>query len=177
MPAGLPLAIALLAASSGAAPPPSAALPERPTESPGQPSRAADRCGPAPATTEPGEIFVCAPRPQGYRINPDILEARRQLRSGPPKRPERMKDNSCASVGPAGCIGAGAGIDLFGAAITAATMAARAARGENVGKMFVTTPQPSEYQLYLEAKRIREAKEAEAAAAAAAKARGEASPE
>jgi len=73
-------------------------------------------------------------------------------------------------VGEAGCIGANPGINLIGAALTAAEIAARLARGQEIGSLFVTDPQPSEYQLYQEAKREREAKEAEAAAAAKAKA-------
>ena len=164
MPAGLTLAILLLAEVAAAAPPK-------------EPAKTGDRCGPAPATTEPGEIFVCAPRPQGYRIDPDVLEAERTKRKGQPKRPERLADTSCASVGPMGCAGMGAaGIDLLGAAMVLGTMATKAIRGENVGSMFVTDPQPTEYQLYLEAKRRREAREAEARAAAAAKAKTEAPP-
>ncbi|HUE79766.1 MAG TPA: hypothetical protein VMN38_09055 [Sphingomicrobium sp.] len=164
MPAGLSLALLMLAdvaAAAPAEPAPKAAEPA---------AKAAERCGPAPATTEPGEIFVCAPRPQGYRINPDVLEAERAKRKRQPKRPERLADKSCASVGPMGCT-PGAGINLIGGAIVAATMVAKAIRGENVGSMFVTDPQTSEYELYAEAKRNREAKEAAAAAAAKAKAK------
>ena len=161
---GLTLAIALLAEVAAAAPVP----PPAPTQSPGQPD---DRCGPAPATIEPGEIFVCAPRPQGYRIDPDLLEAERAKRKGQPKRPERLADKSCASVGPMGCAGmGGAGIDLLGAAMVLGTMATKAIRGEDVGSMFVTDPQRSEYELYQEAKRAREANEAAAKAAAIGKA-------
>jgi hypothetical protein len=64
-----------------------------------------------------------------------------------------------------------AGIDLVGAAITAVTMVERAAKGENVGEMFITDPHPSEYQLYQMAKKRREAQEAEEKAEAQAKAR------
>lgn len=164
MAAGLTLAIALLAQTAGAAP---ATAPAQPAP---QPVRPAEACGPGPANAEPGEIFVCAPRPQGYRIDPDVLEANRAKRSGRPKRPERMVDNSCASVGPMGCTGlGGAGIDLLGAAMVLGTMANKAMRGENVGEMFVTDRQPTEYELYKEAKREREAREAEVAAAAKAK--------
>jgi hypothetical protein len=46
-------------------------------------------------------------------------------------------------------------------------MAATASQGGNVGKMFETTPEKSEYQLYIEAKKRREAKEAADAAARA----------
>jgi hypothetical protein len=182
MAAGLTLAIALAAQVGGA---PADAAPRQPESSRAlktveAPAKTADRCGPAPPTTEPGEIFVCAPRPQGYRIDPDLLEAERAKRSGRPKPPERMADTSCASVGPMGCTGVGgAGIDLLGAAMVLGTMATKAVRGENVGSMFVTDRQPTEYELYVEAKRAREAREAEAAAAkakaanaAAAKANG-----
>jgi hypothetical protein len=83
-----------------------------------------------------------------------------------------MVDNSCASVGPMGCRNGG-GINLLTAALTAAEMAKRVAKGENVGEMFITDPQPDEYQLYREAKRAREARqEATAEAAKAATAAG-----
>lgn len=115
------------------------------------------------------EIVVCAPKQDGYRIDPDVLKARKQARNRvKPKRPERLVDTSCAAVGPMGCTG-GAGINIVAAAITAATMLQKAVSGENVGEMFITDPQPDEYQLYLQAKRDREAKEAEEAAKAAAK--------
>ena len=169
MPAGLSLAIALLVGVADAAP--GDAQTGQPGQNPEAPAKAANGCGPAPASIEPGEIFVCAPRPQGYRIDPDVLEAERAKRRGKLKRPERMVDNSCASVGPMGCAGmGGAGIDMLGAAMVLGTMATKAVRGENVGKMFITTPEPTEYELYQEAKRAREAKKAEAAAAAKAKA-------
>ena len=71
---------------------------------------------------------------------------------------------------PAGCIGAGAGINLIGAALTAAEMASRLASGKEIGSMFVTDPSPSEYQLYLEAKHDREERELDKAAQARAKA-------
>ena len=165
MAAGLTIAMLLMAEVAGAAP---ATAPVKPAPPQAKP---AESCGPAPTASEPGEIFVCAPRPQGYRIDPDVLEASRAKRSGRPKRPERMADNSCASVGPMGCTGlGGAGINLLGAAMVLGQMATKAMRGENVGQMFVTDREPSEYELYKEAKRQREAEEAEAAAAAKAKA-------
>jgi hypothetical protein len=181
MPAGLFVAIALLAEVAGAAPadpPPSATASAPPTYGPVLPAPpkppvkiTEDKCAPAHVNADTREIVVCAQKPQGYRLDPDVMEAKREKHSGGrPKRPERMRDNSCASVGPAGCRGGGAGIDLLGAAMVLGTMATKAVRGENVGKMFVTDPQPTEYQLYVEAKRRREAKEAEAAAAAKAKA-------
>ena len=72
-----------------------------------------------------------------------------------------MRDTSCAVVGPAGCIGASPGINVIGAALTAVEMASRLAKGQEIGSMFVTDPQMSEYQLYQEAKRAREALEAD----------------
>jgi hypothetical protein len=196
MPAGHFVAIALLAQVAGAAPAdpapavPAPAVPGRadpaptaaasvsPTYGPVLPAppkppvkTTVSTCAPAHVSADTREIVVCAQKPQGYRLDPDVMEAKREKHSGGrPKRPDRMRDNSCASVGPAGCIGAGAGIDLLGAAMVLGTMATKAVKGENVGKMFVTDPQPTEYQLYVEAKRRREAKEAEAAAAAKAKA-------
>jgi hypothetical protein len=62
-----------------------------------------------------------------------------------------------------------AGINLIGVALTAAQMAERLAKGQEIGSMFVTDPHPSEYQLYVEAKKRREAKEEEKAAAKKAK--------
>jgi len=163
--AGPSVAIAILVQAAGAVP----ANP--PPEPPQPPIQAADRCPTLPANAQPGEIVVCAKRPEGYRLDPDVMEAKRVMRGGGrPKRPERMRDTSCAVVGEAGCIGANPGINLIGAALTAAEMAARLARGQEIGSLFVTDPQRSEYQLYLEAKRAREAKDAEAAAVTKAKA-------
>jgi hypothetical protein len=172
----VPIAFALLAQVAGAAP--ASAAPANPAPAAdgqvtsGGEVKTADRCPTLPATAQPGEIVVCGKRPEGYRLDPDVMEAKRAMRGGGrPKRPDRMKDTSCAIVGEAGCIGAAAGINLLGAAMTAAEMAARLAKGQGIGSMFVTDPTPSEYQLYLEAKRRREAKEAEAAAVAKAKAK------
>lgn len=122
-------------------------------------AEAADRreCSSEPPSEEEDEIIVCVERPQGYRIDPDILEAKRRLKQQKKKRPERLTDTSCKSVGPFGC--PTMGVNLLGAALTAAEMARRAAEGENVGEMFVTDPQPDEYRLYLAAKRAREARE------------------
>ena len=120
------------------------------------------------------EIVVCAQKVEGYRIDPDVLKAQRlKKKNAHPRRPERLVDTSCASVGPMGCTG-GAGINLIAAALTAATMVQKAVSGENVGEMFITDPQPDEYKLYLQAKREREAAELEAAQKAKAKAAAEA---
>ena len=52
-------------------------------------------------------------------------------------------------------------LNIVNTALIAAQLLARAAQGESVGDMFKTQPEPTEYQLYLEAKRNREAREAE----------------
>lgn len=161
----------LVAAQAGAASPPDSAA------------------EPAPAgTVEPcrtdypkdgeQEIVICVERQQGYRLNPDVSEASRRAKRNKLKRPERFVDRSCDSVGGHGC-GVGGGIDVVAAALTAAEMARRAVTGENVGEMFITDPQPDEYQLYLQAKREREAKKAAEAEIlkAEAEARAKAVPE
>jgi hypothetical protein len=138
----------------------------------------------APEITDPNsrEIMVCAPKPEGYRIDPDVLKARKQRRealAGRPHNPhESFKDNGCQVVGPAGCIFK-PGVNLLAAAATVAEIADRLSKGQEIGSIFVTEPQTSEYQLYLEAKKEREAKEAADAAKkakAAAKATSAPSP-
>ena len=105
-------------------------------------------------------IIICTERPQGYRLNPDVMEAKRQRRSpGPPVRPGGRVIPDCTNVGPQPCMTAG--INLIGAALTAAQMAERLAKGQEVGSMFQTDPSPSEYQLYQMAKAKREAEEAQ----------------
>ena len=72
--------------------------------------------------------------------------------------------------------GPAAGINLIGAALTAAEMAKRLAAGKEIGSMFETEPNPSEYQLYQQARHEREAREAQKAAEAKAKAAAAAPP-
>jgi hypothetical protein len=181
MPAGLPILFVMLAQAASAAPAspaeaqktygPEAAVAPKPPAPPANPEQR--ECTNTSKDPNSPEIVICAPRPQGYRLNPDVLEAKREMRSGgPPKsQQQRMQlSNNCA-VGPAGC--QYAGINLLAAAVTAATMAGRLAKGQEIGSMFQTDPHPDEYHLYLAAKARREAKEAEAkakAVAAAAKA-------
>ena len=171
---GLSIAIALFAqagAPAGTAAAPAAPPAVKPATNVN--AKPADGCRTAPPGADATEIVVCAERPQGYRLDPDVMAAKRGARSDVRGKPTaHMKDTNCASVGPAGCIGAAAGVNLLGAALTAAEMAARLARGESIGEMFVTTPEPTEYERYLAAKRRREAAEAEAAALAKAKAGG-----
>jgi hypothetical protein len=172
---GLPIALVMLAqaasgTATGAAPEAKAYGPvaEAAPKPPAPPPAPGERdCSQANKDPNARVIVVCGPKPQGYRLNPDVLEAKREMKNGgrPKSREQRMQQpNSCA-VGPAGC--QYAGINLLGAALTAAQMAERAAKGQEIGSMFQTDPHPTEYQLYVEAKKRREAKEAAAAAKAA----------
>jgi hypothetical protein len=168
MPVAFSFALIALAQAASATPPTSTPAPSatatKATSVPA-PDRP-DGCEPQPRG-DSRTIVVCAPKPQGYRIDPDVLEARREARNHTqPKPPETMKYNNCATVGPMGCRG-NVGIDLANAAAVLGEMVARASQGGNVGQMFVTEPQQSEYQLYVEAKKRREAEEAKAAAAKA----------
>jgi len=130
--------------------------------------RATDSCPPPSADSR--VIVVCTQRPQGYRIDPDIMEAKRESHSaGRPVRPGGTIIPDCAHVGPMSCLNPG--INLIGAALTAAEMAKRLSEGKEIGSMFLTDPHPSEYQLYVMAKARREAEEAEKAAAKKAKAK------
>lgn len=164
MPAALPVALALLAqVASGYGPPPPP--PPKPATSPV--TAAQRQCAPQNPEPNSNAIVVCAVKPQGYRIDPDVLEARRLKKQGDAGRPrnphETYADRSCARVGPMGCRGTPA-INLLAAAMVAAKMADRLSKGQEIGSMFETTPQSGEYQLYLEAKKRREEKEADAAA-------------
>ena len=171
MAAGLSFALILAAQAATAAAPSASgkaaagtAAESRPAAAPAAPAEAC----PTPSSDNRA-IIICTQRPQGYRLNPDIMEARREAHSpGRPVRPGGRGIPDCAHVGPAPCMTAG--IPLIGAALTAVEMAQRLAKGQEVGSMFVTVPQPSVYQLYQMAKARREAEEAEKAAAAKAKA-------
>ena len=169
--AGLALAAALFGQ------PPQADGPARPAGA--QPTKTAESaCVPPVPNAGSQEIVVCATKPDGYRINPDVLaakKAKKEALAGRPKPPETLKDNSCHVVGPAPCIGAPM-INLLGAAATAAEMAARLGKGQEIGSMFVTAPQLTEYQYYQLAKKQREDKEADTAAKAAAAAAKAAAP-
>jgi hypothetical protein len=173
MPVGLPVALVMLAQIYGPAAPPATKPPQA------APSAEKD-CSPSAPDPKTGEIVVCAIKPEGYRLNPDVLEAKREIHNGGRlKPPENFKRNDCATIGPMGC--RGQYFDLMAAAATLAKVADRLSTGQEVGSLFATDPHPSEYQLYLEAKQRREAKEAEAKAkaawAAAKKASSETKPE
>ena len=157
------LLLAEVAAQAPAAAPP--APPE--TEAPATAASDEDCNDATQQGADTRTIVVCAQRPQGYRLNPDVMAAKRVKRSGrgaAPKPHENFKQDSCATVGPMGCRGQGV-IDIPSAAIAAVQMVAKAVQGEDVGKMFQTDKELTEYELYLIAKAEREAREEEEAAA------------
>ena len=178
MPIGLPVALLLFAqavAASGtqdAAYGPTAPAPAKPAT----PPTSERDCAPQP-NPKGNEIVVCAVKSEGYRLPPDIVEARKLKKEGVTVRPhnphETYADHSCATVGPMGCRGKPT-VDLIAVAAVAAEISDRMAKGQPVGPVFETTPSSSDYQYYLAAKKEREAKEAKAAAdAAKAKAQAE----
>jgi hypothetical protein len=165
MPAALPLALLMLA--DGAAYGPAAPAPKKPAAK----VVAEDGCADAQSSGNSREIVICAQRPNGYRIDPDLMEARKEKReanAGRLKTPgEKARISSCG-VGPQPC--GTPGINILAAALTAVEMAKRVAQGKEIGSMFLTTPEPTEYQLYVQAKHRREQREAEAKAEALARA-------
>ena len=165
MPAALPLALLMLA--DGAAYGPVAPAPKKPAAK----VVAEDGCADAQSSGNSREIVICAQRPNGYRIDPDLMEARKEKReanAGRLKTPgEKARISNCG-VGPQPC--GTPGINILAAALTAVEMAKRVAQGKEIGSMFLTTPEPTEYQLYVQAKHRREQREAEAKAEALARA-------
>lgn len=158
---GIPVALLLTAQSAAGTAQPAPAAPtsaERAVES------APKDCSAAEPKSDSREIVICAQRSDGYRLNPDIMEARREVRRDPGrlKTPGERRATDGCSVGPQGC--QTAGINLIAAGIAAASMAARLAQGKEIGSMFVTDRHPDEYHRYLAAKHRREAEEAQAAA-------------
>jgi len=177
MPAGFSIALvaaahAVAAPSSSYGPEPARA-PATASEPAATPAKEAPRNCTTPAVPDSNsrEIVVCAERPNGYRLDPDVLAAKRLKKKGESIRPrnphETFADHSCATVGPMGCRGQ-ATIDMFTAAAALAAMGERLSKGQEIGSMFKTEPTSSEYQLYLEAKKQREEEEANKAAKAKA---------
>jgi hypothetical protein len=117
-------------------------------------------------------IIVCGQSSDQYRLDPDVLAAMEAKHHGGKgaalKPPENYAQDTCATVGPMGCRG-GPMVDFISAAMVMAQIVQKAVAGENVGKVFVTDPRPSEYDYYKMAKAYREAKAEEADADAAAK--------
>ena len=147
---------------------PAPAVPKEPVKT----ASAAETCRTPAPSPDSREIVVCAIKPDGYRLNPDVMKAKRQARSGGrPVRPGQVPSgNNCATVGPMGCRGVPS-INLIAVAATAAEISERLAKGQEIGSIFQTDPHPTEYQLYMAAKKEREAKEADKVRLAAQKAR------
>ena len=173
---GLNFALVLLAQASAASPPaggapaygPVAAGPSKPAPVPHDQSQR--ECAPQNPDPKSNAIVVCAVKPDGYRLPPDIVEARRLKKEGVTIRPrnphETFADHSCAHVGPMGCRGAPT-LDMLAVAATAAEISKRMANGQEVGSIFQTEKSSTDYQYYQMAKKEREEKEAQAAAKAA----------
>jgi hypothetical protein len=161
--AGLALAAALMGQTAQVYGPASPA----PAKAPPPVKTTASECSPGIPNPNSREIVVCAPKPQGFRIDPDVLaakKAKRRALAGRARPPESLKDRSCAVVGPAGCLFDKPGVDLLAAAVTLGKIEDRLSKGQEIGSIFVTDPQLSEYQYYQIAKKEREAKEAAAKA-------------
>jgi hypothetical protein len=171
---GILLAAALMGqtadgATAPAAPAQEVAGPQTPGSEPVKTAatQASKDCSPTAPDPNSREVVVCVQKPEGFRIDPDVLaakKAKREALRGRLKTPqEKLRDNSCTVVGSQGCIFAAPGIDLLAAAATAAEISKRLAEGKEIGSIFVTEPQKDEYQYYRDAKKEREQKEAAAA--------------
>jgi hypothetical protein len=112
------------------------------------------------------DIVVCAQRRQAYRLDPSIVDAERQGeridRSATSAMPAAQA--SCAAS-PMGCGKGLESLDVANVALVVGKAAVRAAKGKDWASA-LRTGGPDEYQLYLQAKRQREAREEEQAAAA-----------
>src|SRR3954447_13660062 len=170
--AGLPALLLFAQATAGSAPtygPPDPPAPKPPTLPVQQSSTEPER--PCPTSSDPRSttIIVCAPKTDGYRLPPDIVEARRLKKKGiapAPRNPhETYAHHSCATVGPMGC-GLGPTIDLLAAGMVAAKIVDRLNKGQEVGSVFVTNPQTGDYGYFQQAKKEREERERQAAAKA-----------
>ena len=172
MTAGLFIAAAVLAQAQAAAAPVAGSASAYGPAEPGPPKTAASAgpprkaCSPETPVPDGDTIVVCVVKPDGYRIDPDILAAKKAKRDadqGRARPPETYADNTCATVGPNGCAFAPPAINLLAAAMTAAEIADRVSKGQEIGSVFRTDPQLTEYQYYQLAKAERERKESEAA--------------
>ena len=117
------------------------------------------------------DIVVCAQRSQGYRLDPSVMDAEREVvknnRSASAPMPAAQAN---CSTSPMGCGKGLEGLDLANAVLVIGTAAIRASKGEDWTRAFKTGGS-DEYQLYLQAKQRREAEEELRAALAAAKSR------
>ncbi len=116
------------------------------------------------------DIVVCAQRKQGLRLDPDVSDAQRAAEHARrvATAPTPAAQASCSRL-PQGCGTGLEGLDLASVALVVATTAVKAAKGEDWTKV-LKPGGPDEYQLYLQAKQEREAREQEARDAASIKA-------
>jgi hypothetical protein len=130
------------------------------------PTRTAVNANAECPTQNERDVVVCAERRQTYRLDPSVMDAKRQAESGGASDGVAMPPAqvSC-SAAPMGCGKGLAGLDLANAAMVLGTAAVRAAKGEDWAKAFRG---PDEYQLYLQAKWQREKREKEERARAIA---------
>src|SRR5690349_7061931 len=79
--------------------PAGAAAPTSPQATSPQKTEATDAC--SPQNPDKRTIVICTQRPQGYRLNPDIMEAKRETHSSSrPVRPGFKAVPDCASDAP-----------------------------------------------------------------------------
>jgi hypothetical protein len=161
-------AFALLLAAIGAAEgdpattygPPAPAAPAKSPKAAVEPCRSQDS----------RDIVICAQRKQELRLDSDVVAAHQQAekaaRSATATMPAAQAN---CSASPRGCGTGLEGLDLANVALVVATTAIKAAKGEDWTRV-LKPGGPGEYQLYLQAKEEREAREEEARAEAAAKA-------
>ncbi len=114
------------------------------------------------------DIVVCAQRNQEYRLDPSVMDAEQEAKSASrsASAPMPAAQAICSSQ-PTGCGTGLEGLDLANAAVVIGTAAIKAARGEDWTRPFKTGGS-DEYQLYLQAKQRREAREEQQRAEAAA---------
>ena len=133
-------------------------------------SRSGSRKVDAPAdrqcqSHDAGNIVVCAQRPQGYRLDPSVMEANQEVVSNS-RSASSAVPAAQAACGMVMVCGKGLeSLDWANVAIVVGTMGVRAAKGQDWTKAFKTGGS-GEYQLYQQAKQRRETRDAARAAAA-----------
>jgi hypothetical protein len=162
----LPVMLLTLAVATAA--PASAEPPSGPIDVPSAKTRTgsttenADRQCPS---EEGRNILVCAQRRHPYRLDSDVLEAGRKAESNSRSATAAIPPaQAVCAASPAGCGNGLGSLDLANVAIIAGTMAIDAASGRDWLKPF-RPGGPGEYQLYQQAKKMRETQETERAAA------------
>lgn len=110
-------------------------------------------------------IVVCGQRREGYRLDPNVIEAKREMETNSRSaNAEVPAAQLICSVQPMGCGKGMESLDLANVAIVLGTTAIRAVKGEDWTKKLVPGRQ-GEYQLYKQAEQRRKAQDAERAAA------------